>query len=90
MVFHSPGSEKVKAKIAETGTVLLRARAAADFSDEDLETVAIYRSLKKFNRSSFPTNVVYPSDPSLRPILLPEFLSQDKVIRALTLAGSKL
>ncbi len=89
MVFHSPGSDKVKAKIAESGAVLLRAKAAADFSEDDPETVAIYRSLKKFNRAGFPTNVIYPADPELRPILLPEFLTQKTVIHALKLAASE-
>ena len=80
----------MKAKIAELDAVLLRAKAAANFSDEDPETVAIYRSLKKFNRAGFPTNVIYPADPSLRPILLPEFLTQETVLNALTLAGTKV
>lgn len=80
----------MKAKIAELDAVLLRAKAAANFSDEDPETVAIYRSLKKFNRAGFPTNVIYPADPSLRPILLPEFLTQETVLKALTLAGTKV
>jgi thiol:disulfide interchange protein len=87
LVFHSSGSEKVKAAIAASGTVLLRAKAAAVFDDSDLRTVAIYRSLKKFRRAGFPTNVVYPADPKLRPILLPEFLTQKIVLHALSLAA---
>lgn len=77
----------MKARIATTGAVLLRAKAAADFSDENLRDVAIYRSLKKFKRAGFPTNVVYPADPQLRPILLPELLSQKMVLHALSLAA---
>ena len=69
--------------------MLLRAKAAVDFSEDDPETVAIYRSLKKFNRAGFPTNVIYPADPTLRPILLPEFLTQETVLKALALAGAK-
>ncbi len=70
--------------------MLLRAKAAPDFSEDDPEIVAIYRSIKKFNRAGFPTNVIYPADPSLRPILLPEFLTQKAVLHALELAGTKL
>ena len=69
--------------------MLLRAKAAVDFSEDDPEIVAIYRSLKKFNRAGFPTNVIYPADPTLRPILLPEFLTQETVLKALALAGAK-
>jgi thiol:disulfide interchange protein len=89
LVFHSPGSDEVKAKVAATGAVLLRAKAAADFSDENLRDVAIYRSLKKFKRAGFPTNVVYPADPKLRPILMPELLSQKMVLHALSLAAGE-
>ena len=70
--------------------MLLRAKSPVDFSEGDPETLAIYRSLKKFNRAAFPTNVIYPADPSLRPILLPEFLTQKTVLHALELAGTKL
>jgi thiol:disulfide interchange protein len=82
-VIHSDG---VQAKLNDAGTVLLRANAASNFTEEDLETVAIYRSLKQFKRAGFPTNVIYPADPSLRPILLPEILTQNVMLHALELA----
>jgi thiol:disulfide interchange protein len=83
-VIHSDG---VQARLKETGTALLRANAASNFTEEDLETVAIYRSLKRFKRAGFPTNVIYPADPSLRPILLPEILTPNVMLHALDLAA---
>lgn len=82
-------SEAVQARLKEAGTVLLRANAASSFTDEDIETVTIYRSLKRFQRAGFPTNVIYPADPALRPILLPEVLTPGVVVHALELASGR-
>ena len=90
MVFHAPGSEKVKEKVAAIGGVLMRARAGLDFPPKTAKDIAIYKSIFQFKRAGFPTNVVYPADPALRPILLPEFLTQAMVLHALELAGTKL
>jgi hypothetical protein len=80
-------SDAVQSRIKETGVALLRANAASSFTDEDIETVTIFRSMKVFRRSTFPTNVIYPADPSLRPILLPEILTQNVMLHALELAA---
>ena len=85
-MFHSSGSDEVEAKIKETGTKMLRAKAPAGFSESE-EYSAIFKAMKPFQRSGFPTYVVYPADPDSRPILLPEVITQKMVIHALSLAA---
>ena len=67
----------------------MRARAGTDFPAKSDEDIAIYKSLFQFKRAGFTTNVVYPADPALRPILLPEFITQEMVLHALTLAAGE-
>jgi thiol:disulfide interchange protein DsbD len=52
----------------------------ADFSLEDPQ---ILEELKKYNRAGVPLVLVYPPQPGKEPIILPEFLTQQKVLSAL-------
>jgi len=89
LVFNSSGSEEVKAALQEANGVLMRARAGTEFPPASAEDKAIYKYLFKFKRAGFPTNVIIPADPALRPILLPEFLTQKTVLHALSLAAGE-
>jgi beta-lactamase regulating signal transducer with metallopeptidase domain len=72
----SLGAPVVRAKLRELGAVTLR----GDYTQDD---EAIARELLAFGRSVFPLTLVYPSDPSLSPQVLPELLTPQIVLDAL-------
>ncbi|MBX9689337.1 MAG: thioredoxin family protein [Candidatus Obscuribacterales bacterium] len=71
----------VIAKFKELNVVPLK----ADWTAQDAE---ISDLLRKFGRSGVPVYVVYPAEHPEQPVLLPEALSQDIVLDALSKAGA--
>ena len=70
-------AEKVKATFKEQGIVYLK----GDWTNRDL---AITQFLQKFNRSGVPLYVFYPAGKSNQPAELPQILTPDLVISAVT------
>jgi len=72
--------QEVKNRVEQNGVVTL----LADWSDKD---PAIKRALLELNSPSIPLLVVYPADSSRQPIVLPDLLSKETVLNALSDAG---
>jgi beta-lactamase regulating signal transducer with metallopeptidase domain len=72
----SLGAPVVRTKLRELGAVALR----GDFTQDD---EAIASELRAFGRAGVPLTLVYPSDPSLPPQVLPELLTPQIVLDAL-------
>jgi thiol:disulfide interchange protein len=56
----------------------------ADFTTQN---PAISKLLAKFNRSGVPLYIIFPGKDSNKPIVLPEVITQDIVLKALDAAG---
>ncbi len=65
-------------------------KAAALKGDYTLKNDSITAELQRFHRAGVPLVLVYPKDPNAPPIVLPEVLTQGKVLEALNRAvGAK-
>ena len=58
----------------------------ADNTDGD---AIIKRDMDRADRKSLPTNLIYPADPSMPAIMLPEYLTPDIVIKAIESAAGQ-
>ncbi len=68
--------EEIQAAFREKGVVVME----ADWTNSDPE---ITKALEKFGRASVPLYVLYGRDPKAAPVLLPEILTKEIVLRAL-------
>ncbi|MCE5294626.1 MAG: thioredoxin family protein, partial [Chlamydiales bacterium] len=75
-------SDKVKQTFIELGVVKMK----ADWTMNDEEITRYIRSL---GRNGVPVYAVYSPDPSVRPVVLPEVITQDMVIDALKKAHAE-
>lgn len=71
---------KVKDWVEENEVVTL----LADWTDRN---DMIKQALRELNAQSIPLLAIYPSDANLGPIVLPDLLTQNKVLEALAIAG---
>jgi thiol:disulfide interchange protein DsbD len=73
-------SESVRRKVQETGTVAL-------LGDYTLFPPAITDELNRYGRAGVPLVLVFPRDPTLKAIVLPEALTPGMVVEALAKAA---
>ena len=59
---------------------------SADNTDGD---PIIKKDMDRADRKSLPTNLIYPADPSMPAIMLPEYLTPDIVIKAIESAAGQ-
>jgi Flp pilus assembly secretin CpaC len=72
--------EPVRRRLAELGAAMFR-------GDHTRASPAITEELKRFGRAGLPLVLVYPRNPNLEPIVLPEVLTPALVLEALDQAG---
>lgn len=69
-------SDAVEAELKRAGVAYLK----ADWTNRD---PVITQALQEFNRSGVPLYVLYPAEPEREPLILPQLLTEDILLRAL-------